>query len=51
MRFRRLMEIVMIVLLVITVIAMKERKKIEDPSFIKANLLPANSPVLQNTND
>jgi len=51
MRFRRLMEIVMIVLLIVTVIAMKERKKIEDPTLIKASLLPKNSPVLQSSND
>ena len=51
MRFRRLIEIVMIVLLVITVIAMTERKKVEGPTLIKASLLPKNSPVLQNTND
>ena len=41
----------MIMLLIITVIAMTERKKIEDPTLIKASLLPKNSPVLQNTND
>ena len=51
MRLRKLMEIVMIVLLIITVIAMKERRKMEDPSLIKASLLPKNSPNLQNAND
>jgi hypothetical protein len=50
MRFRRLMEIVMIVLLIITVIAMKERKKIEDPSLINASLIQKSSPGIQNVN-